>query len=310
MIWDREVDVVCVGGMIGGLATAIVAADAGVEVFVATTSRDQRADPLSVASCAEYGRGWLAHYVGDAETDEYFAALSSDLDQVVPVADGNVPVRVVQEQSPADQKSRTVEPFRGARLRDWAAQCLASPYGMLYTRVSNWQTTTMRGADGDAVNVKVIGGLEPGYTDRAVALRDWLVEQAEDRGIDPVPFASLRRIVFEEGEVVGVVLDTADGPYAVRARHGITVAPDGAEPGAGAPLPASSGRPVQVCLVSHTASRFSRLELLTTEPAPMAPRSTCRAMNRHLHESLRETRHARLQAPRCRKMHRYPPLGQ
>lgn len=310
MIWDREVDVVCVGGMIGGLATAIVAADAGVEVFVATTSRDQHEDPLSVAACAEYGRGWLAHYAGDAETDEYFAALSSDLEQVTPATDRNVPVRVVQEPSPADQKSRTVEPFRGARLRDWAAQCLASPYGMLYTRISNWQTTTMRGTDGDAVNVKVIGRLGPQHADRAIGLPDWLAEQANDRGIDPVPFTALRRIVFEEGEVVGVVLDTSDGPYAVRARHGITVAPDGADANAGAPLPPVSTWPVQVCLVSHTASRFSRLELLTTEPAPVAPRSTCRAMNRHLHESLRETRHARLQAPRCRKMHRYPPLGQ
>ena len=61
---------------------------------------------------------------------------------------------------PVDTRG-TVAPFVGARLRDWAARCLASPYGFVYTRVSDWQSTTLQTADGEALEVAEIGSMTP-----------------------------------------------------------------------------------------------------------------------------------------------------
>ena len=58
MEWDDEVDVLCTGSGVGGLATAIAAVDAGVDVFVADS---------------------LGLDVGDDETNQYFDELSQDL---------------------------------------------------------------------------------------------------------------------------------------------------------------------------------------------------------------------------------------
>jgi hypothetical protein len=299
MMWDHEVDVVCVGGRIGGLASAIVAVGFGAEVFVATASPHPHRGDIP--------RGWLSDDSWDAETNEYFAALSEDLVPVPRSAAGAaVPTRVVHELSPADRNVRTVEPFLGARLRDWAAQCLASPYGLLHTRVSDWRTTTMRTADGEIIEVGVVGAMEPHHG----VLTDWLTAQAHARHIEVQSASPLKRIVFEDGDVVGAVVDTPDGPCAVRARHGVTVAPETQQVDTAPGLALPAGRSVQVCLVSQHASRFSRVELLTTRPVPPAPRSTCRAINRHLHDSLRETRQPRSPARRCRKVHRDPPFGE
>ena len=89
----------------------------------------------------------------------------------------------------------------------------------------------------------------------------------DDRGIEVHHATSLQRIVFEEGDVVGAVFATPDGPLAVRARHGVTVASGGpqAAMAAGQPLPVD-GATLRVGLVGQTASRFGRLELLTSEP--------------------------------------------
>ncbi|MDT5243620.1 MAG: hypothetical protein QOD36_996 [Mycobacterium sp.] len=309
-MWDEEVDVVCTGSGIAGLAHAVAVVDMGGEVFVAGSRGDSEPTGSSVAVRSRVDRlHWLEVDVPDPETNEYFAALSSDLGPLTRSArDVDVPIRAVDHAEPVDPRG-AVPPFVGGRLRDWAARCLVSPYGYLYTRVSDWPSTTMRTVDGESLEVAEIGSITPDPANIGGSVLDWLTAQARDRRIEVHQATSLRRIVFEDGDVVGAEFATPDGPLAVRARHGVTVASGGPQVtmAAGQPLPADDT--LRICLVGQTASRFGRVELLTSEPLAMRATSTCRPVDHHLPANLRET-YSRLQTWRCGKVDGYPSPGQ
>lgn len=302
MIWDEEVDVVCSGSGVAGLACAISVVDVGGAVFVADSSGDL-AGETPVRARDPRLHPWLGVHVADSETNDYFAELSADLGPLSRSTwDVDVPIRVVRQRVPVDA-GRTVAPFVGARLRDWAARCLASPYGYLYTRVSDWQSTTFHTSDGEAIEVAEIGSMTPEPGNVSGSVYEWLTAQAHDRRIDAHPGSSLQRIVFEDGSVVGAVFTTPDGPLAIRARHGVTVATGGPQVNAAAQhqLPAGDTE-LRVCLVGQTASRFGRVELLTSEPFRPPATSTCRPVSRRqLHVNLHET-HAHSHTWRCGKV--------
>jgi hypothetical protein len=309
--WDEEVDVVSTGSGIAGLAHAVAVVDMGGEVFVASSRGDIEPSGTSVAVRSRVDRlHWLEVDVSDPETNEYFTALSSDLGPLTRSAhDVDVPVRVVDHAEPVEPRG-AVAPFVGARLRDWAARCLVSPSGYLYTRMSDWQSTTLRTIDGESLEVAEIGSITPHPAHVGGSVLDWLTAQARDRRIKVHRATSLQRIVFEDGDVVGAEFATPDGPLAVRARHGVTVASGGPQVtiAAGQPLPVDDAT-LRVCLVGQTASRFGRVELLTAEPITSGAASTCRPVTRHLHANLHDT-HSHLEAWRCGKVNGYPSPGQ
>ena len=311
MNWDEEVDVVSTGSGIAGLAHAVAVVDMGGAVFVADSRGDIEPSGTSVAVRSRVDRlHWLDADVRDPETNEYFAALSSDLGPLTRSArDVDLPIRVVDHSEPVDPRG-AVAPFVGARLRDWAARCLVSPYGYLYTRVSNWPSTTLCTVDGDSLEVAEIGLITPDPANVSGSVLDWLNAQARDRGIEAHRATSLQRIVFEEGDAVGAVFATPDGPLAVRARHGVNVASGGSLAGMAAeqPLPVDVAT-LRVGLVGRTASRFGRVELLTSEPLTRGAASNCRLDNHQLHANLHET-HSHLQTWRCGKVNGYPSPGQ
>jgi FAD binding domain len=288
MEWDDRVDILCTGSGVAGLATAIAAVDAGADVFVA--------DSVGID-------------VGDDATNRYFGELSRDLRAPVrPAATVDTPMRVVDDLAPATPTSRRVEPFVGSRLRDWAAGCLASPFGFVYSRVSERRAVTMRSSRGESFEVAAIGLIDVGPDLPKVILSDWLSDQARDRGIDVWKDSPLQRIVFCDGRVLGAVLDTPSGPRAVRARHGVLVSIGGPDPCTACDVGETST--LQVSLVRQAPSRFGRVELLTTEPLLGTPSETCRPMSRRLIDAARETRQGRSPHWRCGELHRYPPLGQ
>jgi hypothetical protein len=289
-MWDHEVDVLCVGGVVGALASAVVAADAGVEVLVAVSAADER--------------GWPADQVADEETLAYFAALT-DGHATNPRPADAVPVRPVRPLTAAERGRAA--PFYGARLTKWTEQCLLSPYGLLHTRVTDWRTTTMRTLDNRSVQVKTVGSIALPSGGGPVPIATWLEAEALTRDIDIESGTRLQRIVFEEGVVIGAVLDTADGPYAVRSRHGITLAPHVAHPAADYPR---GDDDAEVALVSEIGSRFARVELLTAAPPPATPPATCSSNNRRLPKAMRESRRNRAEPRRSREMNGHPPHGQ
>lgn len=310
MKWDDEVDVVSTGAAIAGLAHAVAVVDTGGEVFVAN-SGDDTGSTGSVAVRSRIDRlHWLDIDVSDPDTNDYFAALSSDLGPLTWSArDADVPVRVVEPTESVDPRG-AVPPFIGARLRDWAARCLVSPYGYLHTRVSDWRSMTLRTVDGQSLEVTEIGSIATDPANAGGSILEWLTAQAHDRGVEVHRGTSLQRIVFEDGDVVGAVFRTSDGPLAVRARHGVTVGGGGPHAAIAAeqPLPADAAT-MRVCLVGQTASRFGRLELLSSEPQANGGASGCRAVSRRLPADMHAT-HTHLHTWRCGKVDGYPSLGQ
>ncbi len=126
--------------------------------------------------------------------------------------------------APAASAPRQVEPFVGSRLRDWAESCLTSPCGFLYSRIAERRAVTMRSSRGEPFEVTAIGSVELGPDLPQVDLGAWLYAQACDRGIEVTTDSPLRRIVFEEGRVLGAILDTPSGTRAVRATRGRLIA--------------------------------------------------------------------------------------
>ncbi len=309
MIWDEEVDVVCTGAGVAGLAGAISAVDAGGDVYVADSSSDFADERAPIRPRVDRLHPWLGVHVSDAETNDYLAALSSDLGPLSRSRwDVNVPIRVVQQAVQVDT-GRTVAPFVGARLRDWAARCLASPYGFVYTRVFDWQSTTLHSADGEAIDVAEIGSMSPDPGNVSASVYEWLTTQAHDRRITVHRDNSLQRIVFEDGAVLGAVFTTPDGPLAIRARRGVNISTGGPQINTTAQYQLPAGETtLRVCLVGQAASRFGRVELVTSEPFRQSATPSCRAVNRQLHVSLHETQtHSHVW--RCGKVDGYPPPG-
>ncbi|MCV7286621.1 FAD-binding protein [Mycolicibacterium wolinskyi] len=297
MMWDDEVDVICCGTGFGGLATAIAATDAGLDVFVAR--------PGQPAVNTTPG-AWLGEGIDDPETREYFDGLTEDLGPRATAApDADVTIRVMDDLKPAEL-SVPVAPFYGARLRDWASRCLLSPYGVLYTRILDRGTTPMRTPTGAEIDVKVIGAIEP---DRGIsassAVNEWLLDQTRKRGIQISDGTSLERIVFEEGEIVGAVLTTADGPLALRAHHGLAIAMPSRHIAGRAHKLAEHGHSLHIALVGDSASRFGRVELLATDAAKPQRSGYCRVTR--LHDGLHDA--GRSHTRGGREVHGYPPLG-
>jgi hypothetical protein len=262
--WDLTVDFVCVGAGAGGLAAAIVAVDAGASAFVANFAR-----PLDRTSPGRLMHA-LALEFEDDETSAYLAALVEDIDAPVGTDDG-VPVLAAGELVPVSTKKPgkrdQIPPFFGARLGDWAAECVASPLGIVYSRAMTDATTPKRSRSGSMVEIARIGSIELDPDVPAPAFDRWLSSAASARGIDVDEHSQLRRLVFEEGQVVGAVFDTPTATFAVAARHGVMLACD-ADGARLAPQVTSSVRQptnAEVCLVREPLSRFSRIELHVTE---------------------------------------------
>lgn len=295
MEWDAEVDVVCAGAGAAGLAHAIAIDDLGGDVFV-TESRNG-ADG-----------SWLIRDVEDASTKHFFAEVASDVRPLPqPSHDVGVPIRVAPSRASAET-GRSVAPFVGARLREWAAQCLATPFGFLSTRLPDSHATTVQTADGRLLEMYEIGTLTADSGDLAGTVFDWLSAGVVERDIDVHIDHALQRLVFEEDVAVGAVFTTPDGPLAVRARLGVTVANGAARPPKDGRRTASDN-PLSVCLVGQRASRFGRVELITAESLAVPLSAACHASNRRLHGNLRETYHHSMPWG-CRKLHGYPPLDE
>jgi hypothetical protein len=240
--WDDAVDLICVGH--GSLATAITVAtrQAGLDVMLAGSPATGTPEKLLDVS--------------DEETTTYLRALTEDFTALP--ADPEVLTRVVGEPVEKKPPRDRLATFHGAALRDWGMACVASPYGLLYTRVAHrplW--STYAGADG-AVEAMLVGTAEIDPGQRAASVRRWLAEIERDG--EAGSSGALQRLAFDNGMVAGAAVDAEGGTRLVRARRGIMLClGDG---NSEQPGELDLRETAQVALVSRAASRFARLELL------------------------------------------------
>ena len=109
------------------------------------------------------------------------------------------------------------------------------------------------------------------------------------------------------GARCGAAVVTGRGPYAVRARHGITLAP---YVGHTLAAPAHGDDEAEVALVSEIGSRFARVELLAAAPTAVTQPTTGASGNGRLPKATRQSRRNRAEPRRSREMDGYPPRGQ
>jgi hypothetical protein len=234
--WDEIVDVVCAGSETTATAAALASVRAGLSVRL--TGRAE---------------------VFDEQTQDYLDSVTDDLGDPGAVTGPQLPVRLVQGSiGGRPENTSAVATFVGASLRSWAAQCVATPGGMLCTAVADPRMTTRYTAFGQVVEAVVVGDLTFGSA--LPPLADWLDDEATEHGV-PALVGTLQSLVFDDGRVAGAILQTPDGPRAVRARYGVALTLVGAEPS----WPTDGidvDAPAQLAFVTRAASRFARLELL------------------------------------------------
>jgi hypothetical protein len=261
------VDIVCIGSGGAVLAAAIAAADAGLSVFV--TEPRRRTPNGLVPDPVESWPTLLQRYWGVDEFDEptadYLHQLTCDLGPPRRSQAGQLPIGSVEcfgDGASVDRRG-TVPPFYGNELAHWARECLASPHGMAFSRVSPLTMSPMRLEDGSIIRAGVVGEI-PSARRSGMTLRQWLRDMADERGVRIHGSSAVQRLLFEDGQPVGAIVDTPDGIRHVRARRGVLL-------GTGNSIaddllamhPASVLRDGRLSLVSRNASRFARLELLT-----------------------------------------------
>jgi hypothetical protein len=268
---DNElVDVLCIGAGLAGFAAAVAAADAGQTVFVAeqrrrTSRTEQVEEPETWAEVIR--RHWGVEDI-DEPTAEYLHKLTCDLDPPRrSTVHGELPIGSVDSFDEATFDPRKpVPPFYGHEMADWANDCLTSPYGLIFSRLTPVPMTQMRMQDGAMVRAGVVSEI-PRARRSGVTLRQWLEDMAKERGVT-VQGSAVQRLIFSDGHPIGAVLETADGIREVRARSGVLMGTSNTTTDdVIARYPASVLREGRLSLVSRSASRFARLELLTTAAA-------------------------------------------
>lgn len=299
----------CIGAGIGALATAIATIDSDGDVIIVAS--DAPLDVAAGVTPAERAvRGWWRCDATDDATVEYFSALSEGLvPEIRDLPEVGLAVRVARDL-PIDGSS-PLPTFFGARLPEWTAQCVASPYGVFSSKVFGELATPMQSADGETIEVLSVGSIDWSDGLGEKALFEWMAEQARDRDIEIRDHGQLQRMIFEDGAVVGVEFSTPDGPYSVRTRYGLTLSPTEPKvPRNNAGTVTVAADRMQVCLVATAGSRFARVELVATPSDKPVRRPVCLSSGRQLPEDMR---HSSSKPPsdasRCGKVEGYQPRG-
>jgi glycine/D-amino acid oxidase-like deaminating enzyme len=261
------VDVVCIGSGSAGLAAAVAAADAGQSVFVAEPHRHTSTSGSvgeSESWAAVIQRHWGAGAF-DESTSDYLHELTCDVGAPRRSQIGEMTVGSVEsfEEARFDPR-RPVPPFYGHQMAGWAHECLTSPYGLVFSRLTPLPMSELRMQDGSTVRGGVIAATPPARR-AELSLHQWLRELAVERGVTIHGSSGVQRLIFVDGEPVGAVLETPAGARQVWARRGVVMGTS--NPEADEPLdryPATLLRDGRLSLVSRNASRFARLELLTS----------------------------------------------
>lgn len=271
MFNSELVDIVCIGSGSAGLAAAIAAADAGLSVFVAEPRRRTSQTGSAATDPVESWPALLQRHWGadefDVPTAAYLHQLTCDLGPPRrSSAHGQLPTGSVEsfEKDAVVDPRATVPPFYGSALAHWARECLTSPYGLVCSRVAPLTMSEMRLEDGTTIRASVVAEI-PSTRRSGMTLRQWLRDMAKERGVKIHGSSTVQRLLFNDGQPVGAIVDTPDGVRHVRARRGVLLGTSNSNADDLLAMhPSSVLRDGRLALVSRNASRFARMELLTS----------------------------------------------
>lgn len=264
--FDVDVDVLCIGSGPASMVAAIAAADAGRVVLVAKLA----AGHAQWHSASRPGRSWtvamrnaLSSDGLSAETLDYLHDVTSGVD---PPRSTPGPVGLPRRSIAASREIfGPVPPFRGTDVIEWNHACLNSRFGLVYTRISLPGARELTTATGGRIEVSVIEGAPDDWS--VVSPSAWLAARARACGVLTMQSDSLRHLVFDDdGRVVGAAL----GSEVIRAHDGVALGTVPQQSDDSVLREAWTSSDARLGLTSAVASRFGRLELMTSEAAKPA----------------------------------------
>ena len=256
MIWDREVDVLCVGSGAGGMCAALTAADGGAHALV--VEKDDKAGGVQALSSGQIwlGATYLQSALGIGETRAEFAHYLDNLSQglAVPamrdmfIDRGNealrflagrigIPFMVVRDLpdyfyprvpgSRAEGRYIEVRPIAGSMLGEWAAKCGSSPYGAGYSYTTSNEWVAMQVRNGRFIGDCLQEHLAADERCAGAGLAAWLLKAALDRKVDVLLESPAVELAYDGARVTGAVVSTPRGPQRIGARRGVVLATSG-----------------------------------------------------------------------------------
>lgn len=255
--WDIEVDVVVIGSGGTGLVAAIVAADRGAKVAVY-----EKAALLGGTTAISGGQVWVAnnplqaaegildsreeavtylrHVTSGAVPDELIQTYLDKAVELVDYLHQRTPVRFhicphrpdYRDELPGAKLGGRVldpDPFPARQeLGDWADLVPASPHfsALTHTEAEGWNAFAIpANIDFNLVAHRITEDIRT----LGSALVAGLVKGCLDRSIPLVTGTAAKRLIKEEGRIVGVEFEQEDKPLRVRATRGVILATGGFE---------------------------------------------------------------------------------
>ncbi len=253
----EQFDVVVLGTGAAGLTAAIAAHESGAAAVVF-----EKADLVGGTTAWSGGQVWIPNNphmpeVGVADSREksieYIMSLSRDMleqplieayvdagPEMIELLEAKTPVQFYAVAGMPDYHpefpggspggGRTLEcpiyPFD--ELGDWAARVTPSPY-FHDPRITMSETSLGKAVPEPPSEEELARRSIRNERGSGQALAGRLLRACLDRGIEPRTSCAGTSLIIEEGAVVGVMVDTPDGPLEVRATKGVILASGGFE---------------------------------------------------------------------------------
>ncbi|MCV7420829.1 hypothetical protein H7K45_09795 [Mycobacterium yunnanensis] len=262
------------------MVAAIAAANAGRVVLVAKLAVGQApwrsAEPKPPRSWTAAVRDALSFDGMPAATLNYLDAVTSGVDAPRPASmPAGLPRRTLAESR---EPFGPVPPFRGCDIPSWNHDCLNSRYWSIYTRATVPGTRELILPTGRRIEVGMIGGQPDDWS--ATTPSAWLGIRARTCGVMTMYADYLHHLVFDDdGQVIGA----AFGNHTVRVHDGVAFASTPQASDDSVLGEAWRWPDAQLGLTSAVASRFGRLELVTsgeTKPVSSARMAVSEAVAR------------------------------
>jgi succinate dehydrogenase/fumarate reductase flavoprotein subunit len=256
MAWDKEVDLLCAGSGVGGLAAAITGAEAGARALVA--EKDTLVGGVQALSSGQIwlgGNRW-AREAGIADSEDetiaYLEALSQGLavaklretyvkrgQEALAFFEDRIGIRfqIVRDVpdyyfpklpgSKIEGRYLEVAPFDANQLGDWAERCRTSPYGDGYSFTTSNEWSAMQNGKGESIADCLAQHLRNNERCAGAGLAAWMLKAALDRHVEIITGSAVTQLITEKGRVAGAVVTTTNGPLRVGVRLGVVLATSG-----------------------------------------------------------------------------------